>query len=66
LSIDGLWSLEFGNGGSAGPTSMLFLTAGPNGENDGLFGELVAAPEPAAWPMLAMTLGIRRRLPARD
>ena len=40
LRIDGLWALEFGNGGSAGPTNVLFFTAGPFGESHGLFGSL--------------------------
>jgi uncharacterized protein (TIGR03118 family) len=54
LAIDGLWALQFGNGGQAGPTSTLFFTAGPNGEADGLFGDLVTAPEPATW-LVALT-----------
>lgn len=41
LTIDGLWSLTFGNGGTAGPATTLFFSAGPNDENDGLFGTLV-------------------------
>jgi uncharacterized protein (TIGR03118 family) len=62
LSIDGLWSLQFGNGGAAGPTSTLFFTAGPNGEDDGLFGELVTAPEPRTWLMaIAGLLPLLRR-----
>src|ERR1700730_1824851 len=40
LNIDGLWALEFGNGNAAGPAQILFFTAGPNGEKDGLFGTL--------------------------
>jgi uncharacterized protein (TIGR03118 family) len=40
LSIDGLWALTFGNGGSAGKTNELFFSAGINGEADGLFGKL--------------------------
>ncbi len=40
LTIDGLWGLDFGNGGSAGPLNTLYFTAGPNGETDGLFGTL--------------------------
>lgn len=43
LTIDGLWSLTFGNDGSAGPATTLYFTAGPNSENDGLFGNLVPA-----------------------
>jgi uncharacterized protein (TIGR03118 family) len=46
LTIDGLWALGFGNGAGSGPKSTLYFTAGPNGEADGLFGQLVAAPEP--------------------
>jgi uncharacterized protein (TIGR03118 family) len=38
INIDGLWALEFGNGGSSGPGSTLFFTAGPNNETNGLFG----------------------------
>ena len=38
LSIDGLWSLTFGNDATAGPANTLFFTAGINGEQDGLFG----------------------------
>jgi uncharacterized protein (TIGR03118 family) len=40
ISIDGLWALEFGNNGSAGPSTRLFFTAGPNDETDGLFGRI--------------------------
>jgi len=41
LAIDGLWSLQFGHGAASnGPTDTLFFTAGPNGENDGLFGTI--------------------------
>lgn len=42
LSIDGLWALEFGNGGDAGPTDTLFFTAGPEEETHGLFGKIEA------------------------
>jgi len=40
LTIDGLWSLTFGNGATAGPSTTLYFTAGLNGEQDGLFGTL--------------------------
>jgi len=41
VMIDGLWALEFGNGAANnGPTNTLFFTAGPNGEEDGLFGAI--------------------------
>jgi len=40
LFIDGLWSLTFGNGGPAGPSTTLFFSAGPAHETHGLFGTL--------------------------
>jgi len=40
LFIDGIWSLTFGNDGTAGPANTLFFTAGINNENDGLFGTI--------------------------
>jgi len=40
VTIDGLWSLTFGNGATAGSANSLFFTAGINNENDGLFGTL--------------------------
>ena len=42
LTIDGLWGLEFGNGGSAGSADTLYFAAGPNDEADGLFGMIEA------------------------
>ena len=38
IAVDGLWGLAFGNGGAAGPTNVLFFTAGPDDEAHGLFG----------------------------
>jgi uncharacterized protein (TIGR03118 family) len=40
VTIDGLWSLTFGNDANAGPANTLFFTAGINNEADGLFGTL--------------------------
>ena len=40
LTIDGLWSLTFGNDATAGPANTLFFTAGINQESDGLFGTI--------------------------
>jgi hypothetical protein len=41
--IDGLWSLQFGHGAALnGPTTTPFFTAGPDGENHGLFGTIQA------------------------
>jgi uncharacterized protein (TIGR03118 family) len=44
LSIDGLWGLIPGNGGSGGDKGTLYFTAGPNEEADGLFGSLTYVP----------------------
>ena len=44
ISIDGLWGLTFGNGVSLGDANALYFTAGPNNEEDGLFGRLNARP----------------------
>jgi uncharacterized protein (TIGR03118 family) len=40
VTIDGLWSLTFGNNGGAGPSTSLFFTAGGADELHGLFGTL--------------------------
>jgi uncharacterized protein (TIGR03118 family) len=40
LFIDGLWGIAFGNGILNQPTNVLFFAAGPNGENDGLYGRI--------------------------
>ena len=40
LSIDGLWSLQFGNDAAAGSSQTLFFTAGPEEETHGLFGSI--------------------------
>jgi uncharacterized protein (TIGR03118 family) len=50
ISIPGLWSINFGNGGSGGDKSTLYFTAGiggPNGEpvtTHGLFGSIQSTP----------------------
>jgi uncharacterized protein (TIGR03118 family) len=44
LVIDGLWGLSFGGDTTNnGLATTLYFTAGPNDENDGLFGNLTAA-----------------------
>ncbi|TMK84301.1 MAG: TIGR03118 family protein [Actinobacteria bacterium] len=43
IVIDGLWALQFGNGGPAGPKGTLFFTAGPDDEMHGLFGRIKPA-----------------------
>jgi uncharacterized protein (TIGR03118 family) len=40
VTIDGIWSLTFGNDANAGLANTLFFTAGINNEQDGLFGTL--------------------------
>jgi len=45
LTVDGLWALSFGSNGPSGSAIELYFTAGPNDENDGLFGKI--APDPA-------------------
>jgi uncharacterized protein (TIGR03118 family) len=42
LAIDGLWALQFGQGGNNGPAGTLFFTAGPDDETHGLFGQITA------------------------
>jgi uncharacterized protein (TIGR03118 family) len=42
VAIDGLWAIAFGNGKSGGNPQTLYFTAGPNFENDGLFGSLAS------------------------
>jgi uncharacterized protein (TIGR03118 family) len=43
ITIPGLWALAFGDGGSSGPTTWLFFTAGIEAQAHGLFGYIVAA-----------------------
>ncbi len=50
IMIDGLWALQFGHGTTStsanGLTTTLFFTAGPNGEDHGLFGAIVLTEPP--------------------
>jgi uncharacterized protein (TIGR03118 family) len=61
----GLWSLAFGGGGNDGNPITLFFTDGVNGEKDGLFGSIVAAPEPSTWAMMLAGFGALALLAAR-
>jgi len=50
IIIDGLWALQFGHGTNSssanGLTTTLFFTAGPDGEDHGLFGTIVLTEPP--------------------
>lgn len=61
LAIDGLWGLIPGNNGSGGSSNKIYFSAGPNGEDNGLFGviaaiSVTAVPEPATLALLAFAL----------
>jgi uncharacterized protein (TIGR03118 family) len=43
ITINGLWGLTFGTGGSGGTPGTLYFTAGPDQEQHGLFGSLAPA-----------------------
>jgi uncharacterized protein (TIGR03118 family) len=53
----GLWSLDFGVGGSNGSPDTLYFTDGINGETDGLFAALNVS-EPSGLAMLGAALGL--------
>ncbi len=44
IAIQGLWALQVGNGKSGGDANAVYFTAGPGGEQHGLFGSLQAGP----------------------
>jgi len=50
LSLDGLWGLAFGNGVSLGDADSLYFAAGPNTEQDGIFGRIRYAGIPGTPP----------------
>ena len=67
LAIDGLWGLIPGNDGFAGSKDAIYFAAGPRGESHGLFGVIMAAPEPDGELLegaaLACLVGWIRRRP---
>jgi uncharacterized protein (TIGR03118 family) len=69
LAVDGLWAISPGNDGAAGSSHLLYFTAGPDSETNGVFGVLTPIPEPSEYAMLLAGLGvlallIRRRAPS--
>ena len=56
LVNDGLWGITFGNGQNGGNANSLYLTAGLNDENNGLFARIDPVPEPGTSGLLAAGL----------
>jgi uncharacterized protein (TIGR03118 family) len=48
FKVEGLWSLQFGNGFADQPTDTLFFTAGPGDESHGVYGRIDVASDCAA------------------
>jgi uncharacterized protein (TIGR03118 family) len=57
IQIDGLWGLQFGNGGNGGDVNSLYFTAGPQQQRHGLFGIIVSNPIITANVVNAGTAG---------
>ncbi len=52
IKIDGLWGLAFGNGFANQPVNTLFFSAGPNDEQNGLYGRIDAQDSEASTECL--------------
>lgn len=53
LVFEGLWGLQFGNGGNGGKLGTLYFAAGINDEQNGLFGSITPVPEPSTYAAFA-------------
>lgn len=65
-----LWALGTRTGGPSVDPNAVYFTAGIGDEEHGLFGELVAVPEPSTWAMMLLGFGaagvaLRRRRKTR-
>jgi uncharacterized protein (TIGR03118 family) len=59
ISVDGLWTLTFGNDQGAGSSSVLYFTAGIQNQHHGLFGSLEACIVPAISGVSASSNALR-------
>ena len=57
LVNDGLWGIAFGNNGPGFDPNALYIAAGINDEEDGLFARITATPEPSSVALVASGLG---------
>ena len=57
IVVQGLWGLQFGNGGNGGATNALYFTAGTGGEAHGLFGSFTLTPPTLVSAALRRTHG---------
>ncbi|GFE68976.1 TIGR03118 family protein [Chroococcus sp. FPU101] len=58
ISIPGIWGLLFGNGASLGDADSLYFAAGPEDEEDGVFGRLRVTDNTATVPEPSGIAGI--------
>ena len=56
LVNEGLWGLQFGNGGAGGNLGTLYFAAGIDDESHGLFGSFVPVPEPSIYALGGVAL----------